>query len=491
MSQFSTSNKWTNLSFRLRIVIGVTIPMIIGMTFLSALHYYREQQLLTSQTRQFGIQLGDIITDGITHAMQSNNPLMIGQIITKFSEQETIMRLQIVNSVGEIRYDSAGTNIGNIFQQTDSGCVECHQSSASERPQAITLDLTPNILRIATPIYNEKKCHTCHDPSQTQLGLVFIDSSLNALEEHFNQDLRVEIFIMVASVLIGAVTFYLLLYWFVVRRVEKFDTYMESYADGDFSVRMPTPEHERDELDKLVTTFNHLADELEQRAQDEQETQRLRLQAVSEERERIARELHDGMAQLIGFVRTKASAIRLLLKNNKTTNAITNLTQLEEAAENLSVDVREAILGLKTSEQIGGGLVSMLQGYVDQFRRLSDLQVHVSISPAVEDIPLSTETELHLLRIVQEALSNARKHAIATEVTLTVTRENGSLRLVVADNGIGFDSKKLDNENSLQFGLRGMRDRVQEIGGSFEIESELGSGSRIIISLPLAKEEIN
>jgi signal transduction histidine kinase len=464
--------------------------MLVGMVLLSVLHYQREQQLLDEQTHQFGIQLGDIISSSLQHSMLENNRAMLAQTLAEVDKLETISRLQIINSEGEIRLDTAGISVGDLRQPTDSGCVECHQYASSQRPHSVTLDLIPGTLRIATPIINNEKCQSCHDASISQLGVLFVDYPLIVLEEHISDDLRVEIFIMVASVLLGAVFFYLLLYWFVVRRVEKFDTYLESYADGDFSVRMPAPNREKDELDKLILTFNHMANELEQRSQDEHETQRLRQQAVREERVRIARDLHDGMAQLIGFVQAKASAIRLLLKKDQTNHAITNLTQLEEAAKNLSIDVRESILGLKTSEQVGSGLVSLLHNYVDQFRRLSDAQVSISIPPKIEDIPFSAETELYILRIVQEALSNARKHANATTISLLVVKENGSLHLVVEDNGIGFDSEMVYDDNTLHFGLSSMRDRTQEIGGSFEIDSKLGAGTRVIITLPLVEQEI-
>ena len=212
---------------------------------------------------------------------------------------------------------------------------------------------------------------------------------------------------------------------------------------------------------------------------------------MRDERERIARELHDGIAQLSGFVLAKASAIRLLLKAGNTKKALSNLTYLEEAAQDLSVDVREAILGLKTSEHIGNGLIAMLQGYVEQFRKLSDLIVNISISTEIEDIPFLSETELNILRIVQEALSNARKHANASEVSLFVTRENDFLLIAIEDDGIGFDPEIIDSDRSLHFGLRGMRERADTIGGTFAIKSELGVKTQVLIKLPLSEEETN
>ena len=275
-----------------------------------------------------------------------------------------------------------------------------------------------------------------------------------------------------------------------MQRVEIFSRYLEAYADGDYSVRMPAPNREKDELDTLVFAVNDMAEELEQRTEIEHKRQQLQQIAVKEERERIARELHDGMA-LSGFVRAKASAICLLLENNEIEKAMINLSQLEGAAEDLSVEVREAILGLKISGQAGSGLVYMLREYIEKFRKLSDLSVNISIPLEVEDIPLLAETELHILRIVQEALSNARKHANATVVSLVAIKENGYLHLRIEDNGIGFDPENICTEDLLRFGLCGMRERVEAIGGVFAIESELGVGTQVLIKLQLPDEEIN
>ncbi|MEN8172571.1 MAG: ATP-binding protein [Chloroflexota bacterium] len=491
MKPFNRQNKWTWVSLRLRIVVGVAVPMMAGMVLLSAIHYHREQQLLTNQTWQAAVQLGEVINGSLRHAMLSNDHEMLNQIVSNIGEFETVSRLQIINTDGDIRVDSDNADIGNLLEETENGCVECHQYDVDQRPRAASLNSDPDTMRISTPILNDEECSSCHDASLPYLGMLLMDAPIMAIEEHILRDSRVELLIIIISILLGMLFFYFLIYWFVLRRVEKFDTYLESYGDGDFSVRMPVPSYEKDELDKLVYTFNHMADEIEQRAQDEQDIQTLRLQAVKDERERIARELHDGMAQLIGFVSAKASAIRLLIKNGKSNNAIMNLTQLEEAAQSLSIDVREAILGLKTSEQVGSGLVSMVQNYVDQFRKLSDLLINVSIPVEVEDIPLLAETELHILRIVQEALSNARKHAKATTVSLLFEKENGFLRITVEDNGIGFDPESICDENSLHFGLCGMRERTSKIGGVFLLESEISTGTRVQITLPLQKKEIN
>ncbi|MER3513125.1 MAG: histidine kinase, partial [Chloroflexota bacterium] len=175
-----------------------------------------------------------------------------------------------------------------------------------------------------------------------------------------------------------------------------------------------------------ATAFNRMADELERHMREERERSALRQRAIVEERERVARELHDGLAQLLGYVNTKAMAVRLMLKKRQMKAAEEHLLQLEEAARELFVDVREAILGLKASGQAGAGLSALLNEYAAQFSRLSSLPVQIEIAPDAASVQLAAEAELQLLRIVQEALTNVRKHAAATSVHIRVQRCNGS-----------------------------------------------------------------
>jgi signal transduction histidine kinase len=161
----------------------------------------------------------------------------------------------------------------------------------------------------------------------------------------------------------------------------------------------------------------------------------LQRRLIDEERERIARELHDGLAQLLGYVNTKAMAVRLMLKSGETGAAEQHLLQLEEAARELFVDVREAIYDLRSTGRDSAGLAAALRDYVTQFRQLSGLPVELDLAPAVDDLALAPEAELQLLRIVQESLTNVRKHASAGKTWVDVRIDEDILELTVRDDG--------------------------------------------------------
>ncbi len=226
-----------------------------------------------------------------------------------------------------------------------------------------------------------------------------------------------------------------------------------------------------------------MASDLEQHTRAEQERTFVREHAIVEERKRIARELHDGLSQLLGFVNTKAIATRLLLEDDKIDLAGEQLTELEEAARDSFVDVRAAILGLHMASTTGEGLANSLRDYTSQFSRLTAIPVDLDVDPELDDRTLPAEIELQLLRIVQEALTNTRKHASASQAWIRMSQENNSLELSIWDDGVGFDPQAPASDADLKFGLDTMRERAETIGAEFRLDSSSGSGTRVVVRL--------
>jgi signal transduction histidine kinase len=243
-------------------------------------------------------------------------------------------------------------------------------------------------------------------------------------------------------------------------------------------------------LDQLAQTFNRMADRLEQHTREETARADLRQRAIVEERERIARELHDGLAQVLGYVHTKATAVRLLLGRQQVAAAEGQLVQLEEAARGLFVDVREAILGLRMTSRHDLRLTGLLREYAGHFSQLSDLPVEVTITPSAETLHLSPETELQLLRIVQEALTNVRKHAGASQARVSVLNGGPTMEVQVSDDGAGFEPAAVEagqGNGRQHFGLCTMRERAESIGAELRLESTPGAGTCVRVRLALEK----
>lgn len=211
----------------------------------------------------------------------------------------------------------------------------------------------------------------------------------------------------------------------------------------------------------------------------------VRALAMAEERERIAREIHDSVAQVLGYVNTKAQAAEELLNAGQPEKAATQIGQLGAAARDAYADVREHILGLRTAATVERGFLATLQEYLIRWREQSGVAAALVTEPSVGFAPrLPATAELQLLRIIQEGLSNVRKHAGATVVTVQLIDSDGWIEARIEDDGAGFDPAATSRAEYPRFGLSTMRERAEAVGGSLEIESAAGHGTRIVARMP-------
>ncbi len=205
--------------------------------------------------------------------------------------------------------------------------------------------------------------------------------------------------------------------------------------------------------------------------------------AVLEERERIGRELHDGLAQVLGYINTQTLAIRKLLDSGQTGPADESLAAMEEAARHVYGDVREAILGLRTAPR--EGLAASLRAYLADYRLMGTGELDLEVDAEAETLRLPASVELQLLRITQEALSNIRKHAGAASTIVRLRVDGDDLVVEVADDGRGFDPKRPVPSGWPRFGLQTMRERANAIGGRLEVRSRPGEGTTVLVHAPL------
>ncbi|HUP61370.1 MAG TPA: GAF domain-containing sensor histidine kinase [Thermoanaerobaculia bacterium] len=206
--------------------------------------------------------------------------------------------------------------------------------------------------------------------------------------------------------------------------------------------------------------------------------------AVAQERIRIAHEMHDGLAQILGYVNTKVQAAEAYLKREKTEEAETQLRELAAAAREAYIDVRESIVGLRTLPGSRQSLAEVLQEYLEKWQEMSGVSTTLTIE---NDVPLRASVELQLVRIVQEALTNVRKHARASNARVEIRRRNGRLVATVADNGVGFNLAARTRGDFPKFGLTTMRERAESIGGTLDVESTAGGGTTVRFDVPLAE----
>jgi signal transduction histidine kinase len=209
--------------------------------------------------------------------------------------------------------------------------------------------------------------------------------------------------------------------------------------------------------------------------------------AVQRERERIARDMHDGLAQVLAYVNTKSQAVSQLLADGRIEEARTQLGELSAAARAVFVDVREAILNLSGSAAADRGVARALEEYVTLFAESADLAVRFRATPEAVSAPLSAATQAEVFSIAREALTNVRKHARAHDVSIDMKRSNGEVVLRIKDDGVGFEADLLSRgrEHWPHFGLAGMRERAESVGGSVAWHSRPGAGTEVELHVPV------
>ena len=204
--------------------------------------------------------------------------------------------------------------------------------------------------------------------------------------------------------------------------------------------------------------------------------------AALEERQRIARELHDSLAQTLGSLQMGLAAIRERLRRVPPPEAAKELKRLEGVARTAYAEVRQEIFGLRTMVSRELDLVPALTEYLTEINRQTGLQIDLRVlDQRATRLPLGFEVEL--IRIIQEALANVVKHARATRAQVTFDVEGGAARITVRDDGAGFDPEERRGRQA--FGLETMRERAETVGGTFAITSARGSGTLVEVRLPL------
>ncbi|KXG77174.1 sensor histidine kinase [Thermotalea metallivorans] len=214
------------------------------------------------------------------------------------------------------------------------------------------------------------------------------------------------------------------------------------------------------------------------------------LKAQEEERQRIARDIHDGPAQLMANLVIKAEICERLIDRD-IEKAKFELSQLRNIGRECLRDVRKIIYDLRPMSLDDLGLVPTIQRFILNFEE--ETKINVDFSVIAKNEVMDSTIQLSLFRIVQEALNNVRKYARATTVVIKLEIIHKTIHMLIFDDGIGFDVEKQLKSGREEggFGLLAMRERVELLKGTMDIDSNLGTGTRIKISIPLGDEEEN
>jgi two-component system sensor histidine kinase UhpB len=276
---------------------------------------------------------------------------------------------------------------------------------------------------------------------------------------------------------LSALIYSFLLRW-ALRPLEQLQEAAEAIRQGRLDVRVPLHPFRDAQMERLVETFNRMVETIASNSERLHWLSQQILQAQEEERARIARELHDEAAQWLTSLLIRQ---RLLLRNlpPEMRPEVEELQRMTAAAlehlRRIAMELRPAILD-------DLGLVEALRWQAEEFQKQTGVPITLRVQGRIERLP--RQVELVLYRVAQEALTNIARHARATRVEVTLNCSTEHLELFIADDGVGFDPEAVRRSRARSLGLIGMAERLALIGGTLEIDSAPGKGTRIRARVP-------
>ncbi|GCF06997.1 sensor histidine kinase [Dictyobacter arantiisoli] len=273
------------------------------------------------------------------------------------------------------------------------------------------------------------------------------------------------------------------------RRFTRLTLAADHWSRGDFSLLVR--DASQDEVGQLARRMDRMAEQLQHLMQTRQQL------ATAEERNRLARDLHDSVKQQIFSVAMQLGSLRVLLKRD-TDKALRRLDEIEgvvhQAQQELTALIRELRPGTLADRSLPQALQDMAMRWNQQTWiaiqfELENTVVTEQDRETTQNISIASEIEDAFFRIAQEALSNVARHSNATNVQLQLRYSAENISLTIADNGCGFSPARVlarsEQKRQGGVGLHSMRERIQELGGHIDIHSAEGKGTRITVACPM------
>lgn len=271
----------------------------------------------------------------------------------------------------------------------------------------------------------------------------------------------------------------------IKERIDYLSLLIKQFANGHYQARIQM--NDLDEISRIGNELNELGEKLQnqvislQRMADEKAAfaKSAYKAAAIEERQRLARELHDSVSQQL-FALTMLSEAALRQIDQDPSLAKKQLQEITDTGLMAQSEMRALLLHLRPVYLSGDSLTEGIDKLIAELRAKTAIQFQVSMEA---DLSLPASTEEHVFRIIQEALANILRHAQATEVSLTIKTRKYNLYIDIRDDGVGFDlNEKYQQKTS--YGLNTMKERCEEVGGTFVIRSNQGQGTYITMLFP-------
>ncbi len=448
----------------LGIVLGFIILLGAGVT---AQARYALTQTMTAQLEEQSVSVARDL------AARATDPILLNDLLSLHD----LLEETLANNAN-VRYAFIVDKHGQVIAHTFNGgfpleLAALNPSDAHDHHHTVLIQTDEGLVwDTAVPIL------------EGQVGTARVGLSDASMKNALSA-LTAQLILTILAVSLTGVVVAIFLTWVLTRPIQELVGATQSVAKGDFSARLRP--WAKDELGELAAAFNAMTEDLASADEVRKERESLRRQLMEkviatqeDERRRIARELHDSTSQNLTSL---IVGLRMMETNCAQCAARFKATNLREVASKTLDEVHDLSMRLRPRVLDDLGLSAALERLVHEWQARYKIPVDVAIH-LQERLPSEIETALY--RIVQEALTNIARHAKAHSASILIERHGDTVRAIIEDDGVGFDTRAHRGERHL--GLLGMRERAELLRGSVTIESEQGRGTGVFIEIPVLSE---
>ena len=434
-------------------------------------------------------QIGDVLTNTLQGELEHQGIALAGTILSHLemlpaTSPQDMLDEFLQEQLEHYSNNSHNTLVSYILLEDTEGQVIAETSQNQRPTQSFNRPQSLDQTHLLQEGQILEVTHTS-DETGTVLRLGLTTTNIHTTVNTVIVQLFTTTLIMVA-IGFGAAFF---LTWILTRPLLELVSATHAVARGDFSRRVSR--WANDEIGELATAFNLMTQSLAQAETERGEREMLRERYVSgvivaqeNERQRIARELHDSTSQSLTSLLVGLQNLRNTHADDEVFNR--HIDALRAVISATLDEVRTISWRLRPSALDDLGLLSALQHYVKDYQERFAIQTDLVANGLDSRLPLEIETAVY--RIVQEGLTNIARYAQATTASVIINYRQQVLRIIVEDNGVGFDPAATRQQNK-SLGLQGIRERAGLFNGKLTIESQPNQGTTLYIEIPYARDD--
>ena len=484
-------------SLRVRVTLGVLLPLLLLLGGISIVQLIRHRKTVLENAALFSANASQVAEASLRYEIMSSHFEALQALLDAIDSTGEFRVLYLLNTQGKVIFAPGGVDVGVELSNQHPDCRVCHNLPAAERPSSVVVTVDgQRVFRSMVPMENSAGCVECHRDDGELLALLLTDAPMASLETSLRMDLWENLAWLAAMVVIAVVVVNLALRRMVLARIQTLTDALAGFGRGRHNLRLPVDEP--DEIGQLAEAFNEMGQQV---AQEEAANQALSehlqqqsalrgellsrlITAQEDERQRLAREIHDEVGQSLSGLALQLEVLqrRLPAEARAAREQVGRIQALVAAATD---SMYSLIFDLRPAALDDLGLPAALRTLAE--RALSNTRINFEMNAEEYHGRLPAEMEIAIYRLFQEALSNVIRHASARKVRFTLRRLEDAFEGYVEDDGRGFRPQEIHHRvgQPRGLGLAGMRERVAQFGGELRVESDYGQGTRVFISIPL------